>query len=108
MPSRSKSHASAKAADSLTQDFQNVVADAEELLAALGNDTDPKVKAMKTRIQDSLDQARARLDDLQASAVDSAKVAVNATDEYVHQNPWQAVALSAVVGGLVGYLIGRR
>ena len=99
---------SAKAAEALAQDFRNVVADAEELLAALGSDGDAKVKEMKGRVRESLSQARGRLNEFQASAVGSAKAAASATDEYVHQNPWQAVGVSAVIGGLLGYLIGPR
>ncbi|HYA76362.1 MAG TPA: DUF883 family protein [Burkholderiaceae bacterium] len=99
---------SAAKAEALARDFKNVVADAEELLQALGNDGDARVKAMKSRVQASLNQARERLGDMQSSVVDSAKAAANATDEYVHHNPWQAIGVVAVFGALVGYLIGRR
>jgi len=95
-------------AEALAQDFKNVVSDAEELLQALGNDGDAKLKAMKSRVQESLKQARERLNELQATMVEGAKAAANATDEYVHHNPWQAVGISALIGGLIGYLIGRR
>lgn len=99
---------SAAKAEALARDFKNVVADAEELLQAMGNDGDAKIKAMKSRVQASLNEARERLAELQSSAVQNAKAAASATDEYVHQNPWQAAAVSAVIGGLIGYLIGRR
>lgn len=95
-------------AEALARDFKNVVADAEELLEALGNEGDAKIKAMKGRVQASLSQARERLGEFQTNVVDSAKAAASATDEYVHHNPWQAVGVSAVIGGLIGYLIGRR
>jgi len=95
-------------AEALARDFKNVVADAEELLEALGSDGDAKIKAMKSRVQTSLNQAREHLGELQSNVVAQAKAAAGATDEYVHQNPWQAVGVSAVIGGLIGYLIGRR
>jgi len=95
-------------AETLARDFKNVVADAEELLQALGNDGDAKIKAMKGRVEASLNQARERLGEFQTNVVDSAKAAASATDEYVHHNPWQAIGVSAVIGGLIGYLIGRR
>jgi ElaB/YqjD/DUF883 family membrane-anchored ribosome-binding protein len=34
--------------------------------------------------------------------------AVRATDDYVHDNPWQAVSVAGVVGLLLGVLISRR
>jgi len=102
------SEQTAAKAEALARDFKNVVSDAEELLQALGNDGDAKIKAMKSRVQASLNQARERLGELQSSVVDNAKAAANATDQYVHHNPWQAVGISALVGAFVGYLIGRR
>jgi ElaB/YqjD/DUF883 family membrane-anchored ribosome-binding protein len=36
------------------------------------------------------------------------KIAVKATDLYVHKNPWQAAGFAAGVGVLVGLLFGRR
>ncbi len=95
-------------ADALARDLKNVVTDAEELLQAVGNEGDAKIKAMKGRVQATLNQARERLGELQTDVVDSAKAAASATDEYVHHNPWQAIGVSAVIGGLIGYLIGRR
>lgn len=99
---------SAAKAEALARDFKNVVSDAEELLQALGNDGDAKIKEMKSRVQVSLNEAREHLSEFQTGFVDSAKAAASATDEYIHHNPWQAVGLSVVIGGLVGYLIGRR
>ena len=34
--------------------------------------------------------------------------AAKATDEYVHDNPWQAVGIAAVAGVVLGLLISRR
>jgi ElaB/YqjD/DUF883 family membrane-anchored ribosome-binding protein len=30
------------------------------------------------------------------------------TDDYVHDNPWQAIGVSAAIGFLVGLVIARR
>ena len=46
--------------------------------------------------------------ELQQSVQDSAKVAMNTTDEYVRSNPWRAVGISAGIGALIGFLIARR
>ena len=46
--------------------------------------------------------------ELQATVTDSAKVAMNSTDEYVRANPWRAVGISAGIGALIGFLIARR
>ena len=36
------------------------------------------------------------------------KEAARATDEYVHEHPWQAVGAAAGIGFLLGMLIARR
>jgi ElaB/YqjD/DUF883 family membrane-anchored ribosome-binding protein len=30
------------------------------------------------------------------------------TDEYVHENPWQAIGIGAAIGFLVGLVVSRR
>ena len=39
---------------------------------------------------------------------DRARSGANATDQYVREQPWQAVGISAAVGLLIGFLVGRR
>jgi ElaB/YqjD/DUF883 family membrane-anchored ribosome-binding protein len=40
--------------------------------------------------------------------MDQARDAARATDDYVHDNPWQAIGVAAAVGFLVGLVISRR
>jgi ElaB/YqjD/DUF883 family membrane-anchored ribosome-binding protein len=42
------------------------------------------------------------------SWVDSVRGAVNDADDYVHNNPWAALAVVAVLGVAAGYLLSRR
>ena len=46
--------------------------------------------------------------DAQESLVEKGKVAAKVTDEYVHENPWKAIGVSAGIGLVIGLLIGRR
>jgi len=39
---------------------------------------------------------------------DTALQAARATDSYVRRSPWQAVAVAALAGAAVGYMISRR
>ena len=45
---------------------------------------------------------------MQDDALDRAKATARATDEYVRDNPWQALGVAAAVGVLVGLLMSRR
>lgn len=63
---------------------------------------------LRERIQARLTSARARLGELQTTAIESAKAAGQAADHYVHEKPWQAIGAAAALGVVVGMLIGRR
>ena len=94
--------------DKLVADLKLVVADAEELLRATASQAGEKVVAARERIQASLASAKMKLGDAERAAVAKAKEAAKATDDYVQDNPWQAVGIAAGVGFLLGLLIGRR
>jgi ElaB/YqjD/DUF883 family membrane-anchored ribosome-binding protein len=94
--------------EKLVADFKVVVADAEALLRATANDAGEKVVAAREKIQSSLVEAKAQLVRAEAAIVDKTKQAARATDQYVHDNPWKAVGISACVGLVIGVLIARR
>jgi ElaB/YqjD/DUF883 family membrane-anchored ribosome-binding protein len=94
--------------EKLMQDLRVVVADAEELLRATAGHAGEKVSSARERIQENLAAAKIRLSDAEEAVVAKTKEAAMATDEYVHENPWQAIGIGAGVGLLVGLLISRR
>jgi len=48
-----------------------------------------------------------RLQDWQKRIGETAKTACSATDDYVRDNTWTSIGLAAVVGCIVGFLLGR-
>lgn len=94
--------------DKLVSDMKIVIADAEEILRATANQAGEKVGELRERIQDRLRDAKVRLQDAEAALVDKTKAAARATDDFVHENPWQAVGVAAAIGLALGVLIGRR
>ena len=94
--------------DKLVADLKLVVADAEELLKLTAGQAGEKVAAVRDKVQRGLDQAKAKLVDLEDRAVEQTKAAARATDTYVHENPWRAVGIAAGAGILFGMLISRR
>ena len=95
-------------ANILAHDFQDVVTDAQELLATMGSEGGAKLAETKKRVQASIEAARKQLGELQASVAESAKAAAATTDRYVHDNPWSAIGIGTGIGLAVGYLIARR
>ncbi|HWQ37197.1 MAG TPA: DUF883 family protein [Burkholderiales bacterium] len=94
--------------DKLVADFKAVIRDAEELLQATANQAGEKVTAARGRIQESLRNAKEELQEIEAAAMEKARVAARATDAYVHQHPWQTAGIAAAVGIVIGMLIGRN
>jgi ElaB/YqjD/DUF883 family membrane-anchored ribosome-binding protein len=92
----------------LVADLKVVVADAEELLRASAGQAGEKVAVARERIQTSLAAARIKLSDAEQAVRERSKEAANATDEFVHDQPWKAVGIAAGIGLVIGLLIGRR
>ncbi|MCI0745428.1 MAG: hypothetical protein L0Y58_08495 [Verrucomicrobia subdivision 3 bacterium] len=49
-----------------------------------------------------------RLRDVQSRISETAKNVSHVTDEYVHDHPWQTVAIAAVIGYVIGFLVANR
>ena len=94
--------------EKLIADMKVVVADAEEILRATAGVAGEKMAELRERIGERLRDARVRLDDAEAMLVDKTKAAARATDDFVNENPWQAVGIAAGIGVLLGIIIGRR
>ena len=94
--------------EKLVADLKVVVADAEELLRATASQAGEKVTAARARIEASLATAKVKLSDAERALLEKSKLAAKATDEYVRDNPWQAVGVAAVAGLVLGVLISRR
>jgi ElaB/YqjD/DUF883 family membrane-anchored ribosome-binding protein len=94
--------------EKLIDDLRTVAQDVEELLKATANQTGEKITAARARAEESLRSAQMRLADAGDEMSARARVAIRVTDEYVHDNPWQALGIAAGVGFLLGYLVGRR
>ena len=92
----------------LVADLKVVVADAEELLRATASQAGEKVSAARERIQASLATAKVKLSDAERALLEKTREAAKATDDYVRDNPWQAVGIAAVAGLVLGILISRR
>jgi len=94
--------------EKLVEDLKIVIADAEVLLRATASQAGEKISAAREKVQDSLDRAKAGLENIEDVVIDTGKQAARATDEYVHDHPWRAVGIAAAAGLVIGLLISRR
>ncbi len=94
--------------DQLVADLKVVMQDAEALLRATSAQTGEKIQEVRARAEQSLQQARERLAEVEEEALRRARELADATEEYVRDNPWQAVGIAAGIGLVLGVLISRR
>lgn len=94
--------------DTLIDDMKAVIHHAEELLKATAGQTGDKIEDVRSRTTENLKAARRRLSEIQGGVVVRTKAAAKATDEIVHDRPWQSVAIAAAASFLIGMLIARR
>ncbi len=94
--------------EKMITDLRLVVSDAEELLRMTAGEMGEAAISLRGRLQDRLSQAKDKLLTLQSAVSDNAKAAGRAADDYVHDHPWQSVAIGAGVGVVIGLLISRR
>lgn len=92
----------------LAEELRNVVNQAEALLEAIGQDRDEALDALRARVHESIDTARARLSGLEDQATRATRNAAAAAELWVHENPWTAVAIGASIGLVIGALLTSR
>jgi ElaB/YqjD/DUF883 family membrane-anchored ribosome-binding protein len=94
--------------EKLVTDIRAVIADAEEILIATADQTGEKIASLRSRIKERVLDARIRLEAAEELLMEKTRAAARATDDYVHENPWQAVGIGAGIGFLLGLVLGRR
>jgi ElaB/YqjD/DUF883 family membrane-anchored ribosome-binding protein len=87
-----------------SNDAGQVVEEAQALLAATAEATGEKVKEARCRLAAALERSKEICGRVREKVVEGAK----ATDEAIHEHPYQAIAIGVGVGALIGYLLGRR
>ncbi|MBV8144624.1 MAG: DUF883 domain-containing protein [Gammaproteobacteria bacterium] len=85
----------------IAEELRALVSDAETLLRSTANAGGAEVEQ---RAQATLQELRARLNALEETVRSRARD----VDTYVHDNPWQAVAVVGGIALLLGLAMGRR
>ncbi|MBI4025841.1 MAG: DUF883 domain-containing protein [Verrucomicrobia bacterium] len=88
--------------------FNALLHDGEVLLGATKDHLGERAKEAREKFERGMKAARERMGEIQKQSVEGAKVAAKATDQFVHDHPWQSVGIAFAVGALIGVIIGRR
>jgi len=78
--------------------------DARALLTATTDVAGEKVSEARKRLAAALESGKEIYGRVRDKAVEGAK----ATDQAVHEHPYQAIGIALGVGALIGYLVARR
>lgn len=89
-------------------DMKTLVKDAQDLFREATLATGEKADALRAKGMSLLETAMVKAQDVQAVAIETGKEMAETADNFVQENPWKAVAISAGVGLLVGLLIARK
>jgi ElaB/YqjD/DUF883 family membrane-anchored ribosome-binding protein len=96
------------AKENLIDSVKSSLNDAESLLREAAASTGDKAAELRDRALASLKRTREALYEVQDAVVERGRKAARATDDYVHDNPWQAIGIAGITGLLLGMLISRR
>lgn len=92
----------------LVEDLKIVIADAEEILRATADLAGEKIVELRGQLSERLEDAKARLIDVENELIGKTCAAAHATNVYVRENPWHAVGIAAGIGLLIGIFSSRR
>ena len=82
----------------LISDVNAVETDAEDYLAASIGQTGEKYAAARMKLEKTLDSVRAQVVEGQRALAEKPRAAARATDVYVHDKPWESIAMGASAG----------
>ena len=94
--------------EKLIGDLRTLVADAEELLKATASQAGEKIAVARQKIEQSLVEGKKALADAETTLVKKSKECAEIADDYVRENPWNAVGIAASVGLVIGLLIRNK
>jgi ElaB/YqjD/DUF883 family membrane-anchored ribosome-binding protein len=102
--------ASRQARAEVSEEVDRLIDDVENLIRRVGEAADPEVRRLRGEVQSAIAETKRALRDRSAGWAQRqairAKEAFEASDRYVHEQPWQTVGIAAVTGLLIGCLVG--
>jgi len=92
------------AAEDIATELRSLMSELEDTLA---DGTQADAAALRARLSKRLEVARSRLNDTRDAVRQRTEVALADADDYVHENPWQTVAIAGGIALIAGALLAR-
>lgn len=94
--------------ETITEDMKKLGKDAGDAVQEAQVDAMDKSGELSKKCMAFLDSAIAAAKEVPSATAARTKEMAASTDDYVRQNPWRAVTISAGIGLLLGVLVSRR
>jgi len=91
-----------------SSEIKSLIADVEDLVARIADLKDADVARVRGKVLTAVAAAKDSLAEGATTLRRQAQRAATTADDYVHDSPWQAVGIAALVGAVVGILATRR
>lgn len=91
-----------------SRELHAFLADVETLIQEATTMTGVELGRAKAKIRERTAAAKRSMLAMGDTISDRARAGVNATNGYVHEQPWQAIGVGAALGLLVGFALARR
>jgi len=91
--------------DKLLDDFRALISDGEALLHSTAHLSEDAVNVARDRFEMQWNQAKAKLDDAQNSALEQGHRVTTAVEDYVNENPWKTIGIAGGIGFFMGLLL---
>jgi ElaB/YqjD/DUF883 family membrane-anchored ribosome-binding protein len=89
-------------------ELRSVILDVERLLESASSQAGEGTAVACERILESLQILKDRMVTAENTVIERTKKVAKITDQYIHENPWQSMGISACAGVIVGMLVARR
>ncbi|MDX2227625.1 MAG: DUF883 family protein [Verrucomicrobiae bacterium] len=97
-----------EASDKLVQDLKVVITDAEVVLKETATAVGEKAIGARAKLEEGLRAARAKLEVAEKAIYEKGKIAAQATDKFVKDNPYKVIGAAFATGIVLGLLINRK
>jgi ElaB/YqjD/DUF883 family membrane-anchored ribosome-binding protein len=87
-----------------SNDMGTLAEDARDLMAATAGVAGEKVAEARQRLAAALERGKELCGRVREKAVECSQ----ATDEAVHEHPYQAIGIALGLGAVIGYMLARR
>lgn len=95
-------------AAALPSEVRDFVTDVGDLISATSSLAGADLSRARAKLVERATAAKASLLKMGSAVGDRARQTARITDDYVHDRPWQAIGVGALLGLAIGILLARR